>query len=191
MIRFYLVPTVTPETGPPGVIAPKYFGDGTVSASWSAMDYQSEAAMLVRADVTSEQHTTLAAQTDVLAVPTPITTLVSAVALSRVQSVLEGANLPAGWVTTSHSYRDVLRAVAKVMGLLQRYHGQWGRLFGSGITLSTTIGQLPQATRTRLRDAATSLGLDISGLTNQMTLRQALRHLADQLPAPIIGGETL
>ena len=139
MIRYYLVPAVTPETGPPGVIAPKYFDDGTVSVPWVAMDYPSEASMLVRADVTDAQHTTLAAQIDVLAAPSPITTLVSAVALSRVQSILEGANIPAGWVTTSHSYRDVLRAVAKVMLLLQRYHGQWGRLFSSGVrALSVT-----------------------------------------------------
>lgn len=190
MIRFYLVPTVTLDS-PPGAIVPKYFDDGTLTVPWVSMDYPSEATMLVRADVTPEQHTTLAAQTDVLAVPSPITTLVSAVALSRVQSVLEGANLPAGWVTTSHSYRDVLRAVARVMLLLQRYHGQRGRLFGSGITLGTTIAQLPQATRNRLRDAAISFGLDVSGLTNQMTLRQALRLLAEQLPVPHLGGEEL
>jgi hypothetical protein len=146
---------------------------------------------LLAAYVTPAQHTILAAQTDVLAIPVPLDSNVSGAALSRVQSVLESMNIPGSWVTTSFTYRQVIGTVGKVIAIAQRYNGLFGtqKLFESGITLDTQWNQLSQAQKNRLQAVADDLRLDTSGITNQMTLGQILKAIADQLPSFGMEGE--
>lgn len=191
-IRFYLVPKIGTGATPQDAFRPKYVADGGIAGVFQSLDYGQEDAFLVAAEVTPAEHTALAAQTDVIAVPSPIGDQVSAVALSVVQSRLESLNMPGAWVTTQHTYRQVLRAVAGFIRLMQRLNGSGGgRLFPVGITLDSRVNQLPVAVRQAFLAAAASLGLDTSAITGTMLIRVALKILADQLPPLTLGGETL
>lgn len=178
-LRFYVVPV---ELNAKGHRVPKYVR--SMGLESSQMDYGLDDTFLVACpSITDAQHTTLAANIDVIAIPQNLDAQIGLTALSTVQSKLEGLRIPADWVTTSHTYRDVIRVTGKVFQLMQRFHGmQLRTFFESGITLDTRINQLTQAQRQALVDAATSLGLDTSSVTGPMSLRQALKIIADQLP---------
>lgn len=200
MNRFYLLPKIgTGSIDPFDPFRPKYTDPDSLGAGWNiggrwvAMDYGIEDCFLMRIhDITPEEHTALNSQTDVIGVPSPLSDNVSAAALSVIQTRLEGMNIPANWVTTSHTYLQVLKAVRRAITFMQRFHGLYVmKLFQAGITLDTQINQLTQAQRGRLIATADSLNLDTSGITNQMTIRQALKQIADQLPDVNIGGDTI
>jgi hypothetical protein len=178
--------------------SPKYVGpNGGLGAGndillFSAMDYGVEDLFLVKADLTAAQRTALSAQADVLVVPTNLDANVSALAVNRIQTQLEAANLPAEWVTTSLTYRQVLRVVRKIIMFRQRLRGDFGEaLFGGGVTLDTRWNQLSAGVQQRLRDAAASFNLDTSSITNNSTMRQILRVVASQLPDAEFGGVAL
>jgi len=108
---------------------------------------------------------------------------------------LEALGFPAGWVTTSHAPRDVLRFVRQGCNFYARYAVFAGsgkvRLFGAGITLDSTIGQLPAGVRANLLATSDSFGFDRTGITNTTTLRAALRLLWPQFPSATILGVDL
>ncbi len=164
---------------------------GWTLAPYVAMDYGLEPVFLVSANLSGSDHTLLAGQSDVTSVPANLDATVTAGALTTVQNALEALNLPAQWVTTSHTYRQVVGVVIRVSLLAQRFHGKgFGRIFDGGVTLSTTIGSLPQQKLNNLEEAAQSLGFDTSGVTGGMTIRQALKLLGDQwTPSILFGGE--
>jgi hypothetical protein len=75
---------------------------------------------------------------------------------------------------------------------MQRWQGLgFARLFASGVTLDTRLNQLTATQRQRLSAVADDLGLDSSGVTNTMTLRQVLKLIADQLPDITFGGDPI
>lgn len=183
---------IYPDAFRPKYIDPGSLGEGLDITGWAAMDYGFEALFLVKADLTAAQRTALSAQTDVLVVPTNLDSTVSAAAINRIQTTLEAANLPAEWVTTSITYRQVLRRVRRIISFMQRWQGLFGdRVFVNGITLDTRWNQLSTETQQRLRAVAQDLNLDASSITNNSTLRQILRVVADQLPDVDLGGVTL
>jgi hypothetical protein len=188
-IRFYVLPKATNDLG---AIAPKYLSENAVT-SWQSMDYGLENAFLVGADVTSAQHTALSAQLDVIAIPLALDNTIAPSALSTVQSRLEGMNIPANWVTTSHTYRDVVRITAKVFQFMQRFHARQLRsFFQAGMTLDTQWNALTQAQKAALKDVADSFSppLDTTGITSTSTLRDILRTVVQQLPSSVLMGET-
>jgi hypothetical protein len=187
-VRFYIVPREGAGTAKDDY-RPKYVRDmGVEFDSW---DYGLEPTFLVAAEVTTPQHTSLASNIDVVAIPQNLDATISATALPIVQSNLEALHIPAGWVTTSHTYRDVLRIVGKLFQFMQRFDGIHARIFfESGITLDTRINQLTQAQRDALNAAAASMGLNTSSITGPMLIRQALKILGDQMPAFVLKGET-
>jgi len=80
--------------------------------------------------------------------------------------------------------------VAAVMTLAQRgYSRHLVRVFESGVTLNTTLGDLTATQRARLQDVAASFGIDYAAATLQTTVRQALRLLAKQMPTRSMLGE--
>lgn len=200
-VRYYLVPRIGDGHGVPlaeltelnGSWRPKYtdrgaLGPGNDIVSWSAMPYGIENAFLLATDATTAQHNALAAQADVLAIPTALDSNVSGLAVTTIQTKLEAVNLPAEWVTTSLTYRDVLRRVGKMILFASRYAGiadanGYSQRWLDTVTLDTRWNQLTQIQQNRLRATADSLGLDYSGVINTMTLRQIIRLLGDQLPS--------
>jgi len=176
--RLYIVPKIGTGTGD-DAFRPKYFAnlDGV---AWSAMDYGLEPHFLVASELTTDQHNALVANADVIAVPANLDAQVGT-NRDAVVDALETLNVPAGWVTTTMTYRKILKIVAAIMLFAQRLHGHGGiRIFGSGITLATKFNQLPAATRTKLIGAAQSMNFDTSSLSGTSTIRQILKEMADQ-----------
>src|SRR5688572_2251526 len=183
--RFYVVPKIVEGPG----IKPKYVG--SLGVAFAAMDYGLEDTFLVGAEVTPEQHTGLASELDVIAIPANLDQQIGLTALETVKSRLEGLHVPSDWVTTSHTYREVVRLTGKLFLYMQRFHGQQLAVFFSGaITLDTRVNQLTNAQRTAMTVAAESLGLSVASITGPMLLRQALKIIADQIPFFDLFGET-
>lgn len=185
-MRYYVMPKIGDGLSPPTAFRPKYIDPGSLSPTWNVgawqgMDYGLENVFVVALTLTPTDHTTLTAQPDVLAIPSPIANLVSALALPTVKSKCEAANLPADWVTTSLTYQQVLSRILRIVSFMQRFHGMFGRLFNAGVTLDTRINQLPVTARQDLNNAAISLGADTSTITGTTLIREALVIVGDQL----------
>jgi|ERR1043166_6561682 hypothetical protein len=183
-LRYYTVPKIGDGITTP--FRPKYTDVGALGAgwnvgSWSGMDYGLEGVYLLALNLVAADHTTLAAQADVLAVPTPITDLITAGAATIIKTKLEAVNIPADWVTTALTYQQMLARVLRIVLILQRFHTLFGKLFQGGATLDTTIGALPVNARTALNNAAQQLGADTSSVTGATPIRTALVIVADQL----------
>lgn len=186
-IRFYVIPKIGTgvSTDP---FRPNYV-EG-MGISWRAIDHAHEDAMLVVADVTPTQHTTLVSNADVLAVPQDLDSTLTAGAVTIVQSRFEAVHIPAEWVTTNTTYRQVLRVFIRVCLLLQRFDGLFHATFWEvGLTLDTTVGQLSATQKQRIRNAAESQGLDTSFITNAMTLRFVFRTWANAMPPLQLGDQ--
>lgn len=186
--RLYIVPVVgTGAKSDPR--RPKYFTDGTIAASsvWSAMDYGFEPWMVVGADLSTSDDNLIVGKVDALALPFDLAPNLTSQQVTNVQSKLETANIPAGWVNNTLSWLTVVRTVLGMFSFLQRYGVIYGdtngtvapSLFAGGVTLSTTFGSLPQAVQNAMVSAAQSFGISTAGLTAGTTLRVILKALAD------------
>lgn len=169
---------------------PKYFAwngpprgvpAGGIEAPYSWMDYGLIPAALVVADVTQAQHDELDAYSDVAAAPVDIDQNVSVAAIPRVQNVLEALRIPAGWVDTSYTYRQILRMIAGLFQFSQRHHAMHNEdLIPNVAALNLQWNQIPAARRTRIQATVADLGYDTSGITNQTLVRQILWNFAQQ-----------
>lgn len=188
-IRFYLVPALgTVGAGFSDPIRPKYILALAVPKEWK--DFGWEGTFFVGADVSNAQHTTLAANADVVSIPLNLDSQVGA-NLTTVTAQLEALNIPADWVNATHTYRDVLRNIFKLFQFVNRLTARQGaRLFAGGVGLNTLVSDLTQNQRAALLTAAQSLNLDTSEVTGAMQLRQALRIILMQLPSVMVMGET-
>ena len=192
-IRFYLVPKAGDGLTHDTRFRPQYIAD-VIAGPWQAMDYGQEPWMLVAAEVTPAEHSTIAANPEVVAAPTNLDATVGA-QLATVQAKLEAANLPSEWVTAGMSFRTVLKWTIRLILLMQRFDGfgaAVGRLFADGRTLDSTVSQVPVAIRQRLLAAAGRWDLDTSAITGATTLRAALRMLVLQMVFGVtFGGEAV
>lgn len=178
-VRYYL--TGRAGTGADGDhYHPNHFTVTGMGFDWRAIRYGDDGAFIVWADVTPTQHTALAANADLVALPANTTNTVGA-NLTTVQSALESFNIPADWVTSGMTYRQVLRGVATLFQFAQMFHGRgYGKLIQAGVTLDTQFNALPQGVKNALLDTAQALNYDTSGLTGAITVRQILRLMAQQ-----------
>lgn len=180
--QLYVVPVIGAGTTD-DARRPKYADTDLVGFDWAAMDFGNEPLMLVA----TETNTALAAEPDVLQVPLNIDQNLGAGAVTLVQNYLEARFVPADWVTTALTYRQVLRSVVGIFTFMQRAQGLGlARLLdGSSVSLNTTFGSLPAAVRTKLLSAAQSLNFDHSSLSAASTIRQILKALMVQFGGSI------
>lgn len=185
--RFYLVPKVA--------LTPVLLGSGpryiaSLGVTYAAMDYGFDPTYLVGAEVTAGQHTALAAEPDVTTIPLNLDNTITAAALPQVEAALEALQIPAGWVTTAHTYREVLSIVGRLfrfMGVFRKR--QLRSFFESGVTLNLRINELTQAQRDALEDAAVTQELSSASITGTTLVRQALKIWIDQMPGFTLFGE--
>lgn len=174
---------------------PKYIADADPPVSFNALGYGFQPVYMVAADVSDPQDATLSGLADVRKVPDNLDSNPSAAGVTVVANFLETLNVPAGWVTTALTWRQITRTVAGLFLFAQRLRSFLGnvRLVEAGVTLDTRFNQLPQATRQALTATAESFGYDTSSLGGTSTVRQILKVMADQWAAkPIhLGGITL
>lgn len=192
MIRYYIVP-VDSQFGA-NVRVPKYMKSRVnptgIDARWGVMDFGLEPTFLMAADVDATQHTLLAAELDVLALPADIDSNLTPGTVTVAQDFMEARNIPANWVTTAFTYRQVLRRVAGLFQFAQGVHGTFGiSIFDGGLNLDRTLNSIPVARRNGLQQVADQQGLDYSALGGAATLRDMLLSFAQQWEArPILLG---
>jgi len=78
------------------------------------------------------------------------------------------------------TYRAILRVVLNVFAFFNRYVSKGGKVFVPGITLDTTVGELPLIAVSLLQETADEYGLDYGWVTGSTTLRELLKGMADQ-----------
>lgn len=191
--RIYLVPKIgTGVIGDNDPFRPKYFAKADGSTAIVGVEcrchlYGLEPVALVAATVTAAQHTALIANADVVAVPLNLDSTVGA-AVSAVQTAIEGFNIPADWVTSGMTYRQVVRWLSALFILAERLHLVGNvRIFPPGISLTSQISDLSDRQRAHLRNAAYTLGVDVSKVTGATTMRAFLKTLGDSVPfAPFL-----
>jgi hypothetical protein len=180
--RLYIVPIIGTGTKL-DPRRPKYFADGTVNSPWTGMNYGIEAWMVVGADLSFSDDALVVGQVDAMALRFDLSPQLTAPQVTAVQNKLEAINLPAGWVNTSLTWLQVVRAVFGILSFMQRFTALNGNvsLFTGGITLNSTISALPAPVLTNLQQAAAELGLSTAGIVGTTTIRQALKLLGAQL----------
>lgn len=136
---------------------------------------------LVNYDVTPAQHNILDAYTDVIALPTNIDGTPSTAIVTAVQTKIENAGYPADWITTSLTYRQILKRLLSLALVHQRFFGHARiKLKAAGYTLNTQFNELPLIVRQRMIAAAQSQELYTTNLTASSTLREIWNELSSQ-----------
>jgi hypothetical protein len=180
-VRVYIAPYIS-QTHPRGIQcrAPKYFF--TSGWVWDCQDYGDEGSCVVVMDTTGAQHTSLTANADVLALPADLDANLTTGQANAAKTFLESRNIPNGFINNTLTSRQVLRVILHIFRFAQAVHVLGGKLFPTGITLDSTVGDLTAEQRQRLKDAADTRGWDSSGITLGTTMRALLKSLADQFP---------
>lgn len=188
--RLYIVPMV--GTGIGSIIdnarKAKYFFDGTlldpVTGAISIFDYGIEPWAVVGADLSSADDVRVVAMPDAFAVPFNLDALLANGQVTAVKNKLEAINMPAGWVNTTLTWREVVRSVLGMCTFMQRFSAVNGgvSLFAAGVTLQTAFNALPTGIGDKILQAANSFvpPLDTTGLSGTVTVRQILKSAADQ-----------
>lgn len=193
MVRFYFMPATGSGASILDARRAKYADALRANGvHFSSIDYGILPVFFLAADVTLEQHAQIAAQSDVVAIPANLDNTVGA-ALSDVQTRLEQLRIPAEWVTAQHTHRQVIRRVLAWFLFAQRHNGlHHEKLFPDTANLDNTVGQLPQALRTRLNQTAQSFDMDTSAITPSTTIRQLMGIITSQLTPEIhIGSQVI
>lgn len=190
--RLYLVPV---ETNPAnGARGPKYFpyrfdpdppaliqtGDDGQNVVFDSVRYGDEPQMLIAANVSNADDAALAALADVVKFADTLDSAVGAAALAGLQAALDAMKIPGSLVTANTTWRVVARGIIGIFGIAQCMQGKKRNIFAGGVTLATTMSQIPAAPRTDLQACCTSLGYDISSVTGGTTVRQLLVVIATQ-----------
>lgn len=181
-MSFYVVPII--GTGKfPDTFRPKYLGDTAVPFQ-DGIPYDFcplDDTGVVYAQTSVVQDAFLAAQPDVQVIP-PLDEQVGAGRLNTVRNRLEALNIPAQWVTASHTFRNVMRVVVGMAQLIHVTEGLGNKLRVPG-NLDLRMNQIPADKRATLQQGADILGLDRSGVTAITTVREVLRILGEQFMA--------
>ena len=196
--RIYIVPTVSPIfNGKPWRVV-KYFGDnwlaskfGSTVAAEAGLEniassrnyYGAHPVAIVVADVTPAQHAILNAHADILVVPSNLDATLSASAVTTTKNFLESLHIPAGWISTSLTFRAVIRKVLWLFMYVQaiQQHYNFPLAGGStGFTLGTQFSSFPVEQQNAMILGASILGFSSAGLQPTTTLRTILKNLADQ-----------
>ena len=181
MNRFYILPYILQTWAKGETKAPKYvIGNFT---EWGVIKYGSDDICICFIEgITQAEHDLLSAQPDVMAVPENLDQNLTQNAVDTITTFFESLNIPAQWINTNRTYREVLKVTIGLFQLNQRWAGltNGSSIFKEGFNLNTRYNQLPQAARDRLLECFDSLEIDRSMLTNTSTMREALYEFGIQ-----------
>lgn len=184
-IRWYIMAARIDDINGMPARSPKYFKSRfnptglDVPRGW--MDYGLMPVFICWADVTLEQHQALIANNDCkhIVLHANIDNQVGA-ARDAVRAGLEQLDIPGGWVDETDTWRNVLRTVCGVFQYAQKVHGRFNqKIIPDGMTLSTTWSEIPQQGRDFLLKRAAEYGIDTSGYTGAITLRDIYKAFSD------------
>lgn len=181
MNRFYILPYISQVGAKGQTKAPKYIFEN--STGWGAIPYGTEPICICYvSNIDQTQHNQLTAQSDVLAIPENIDQNLTQNAVDTASAFLELLNIPAQWVNTNLTYRQVLKVLIGLFQLNQRWAGLTGgnSLFNENLDLNTTYSELTQTAKDRILECFDTLNIDRSMLNNSTTIREALREFGTQ-----------
>ncbi len=181
MLKLYITPVIGDGLTMQTIRRPKYSAASFVSSHlWGMIDFGLEPTCIFVAEVTAPEHTTISGQTDVYSFPDDIDVQLGAQNANTLKNYLETRNIPANWAGNTDTYRSVVHVVGGMFQFMQRLNAFSPiPLFGSGITMETRFNQLSPTMQTALIAAANSMGYDTTSISGGLTLRLALKQLAD------------
>lgn len=179
-VRYYVLPIE--QIG--NARGPKYFSwkmnPNGIKCPWSMKDYGSINQAVICADIAAADHTSLAANADVLSVPVNVDQTLNTNAVTTAVTFLENYNIPAGWITTGLTNRTVLRTVTAFFLFFQRVTAILGRNIDLPANwLNYQIQNISAEIRNAMAQAADELDFDYSAVTGTTTMRQILKGMAD------------
>lgn len=195
-MSLFIVPVVTATMGALGSVhVPKYSALDTVPlfTDHAAIQYGVEPYVLVSLP---GPNAALSAEADCITLPTNLAATLTAANVTTVQGYLATVNMPSAWVTTSLTWKQVVRMVAQLCVLVQWIIGQVGEasVFTSGVTLNTTIAAVKSTApgsvlaKAAVRVAQSTDLFSLAGITGTTTVGQALTSVAQQFANPIVFG---
>lgn len=196
MVRFYLLPIQrvipdlpaepTPYRGP-AYLRWRMNPDG-LNVQWSMKDYGIIDHGIVAVNAEDADHAWLAAQTGVYQFPANLDGKPSATLRNAMKARLEDVRVPGNWISSSDTYRVILRTVTGMFLFMQAITGRAGDPFELGISLNTTYGDLPAAVQQVVAEEAVRVGYT-SPIPPTATVRAILKTAADAWGAtPILFG---
>lgn len=182
MNRFYILPVVeVQEENPPRMMRKAKYLHEMDTPSGGMRDYGLIDAAVAAADVTQEQHESLVANLDVVSPPEDLDQNVSDIAIPKIKAVMEQLRIPAGWVDTTFTYRQVLRMIVGLFQFAQRHWGLHGEvLIDNAGQLDLRWNQIPQERRERILATADALGYEYDEVENSWLVRRIFKYLGDQ-----------
>lgn len=133
---------------------------------------------LIAADVSTAQHTYLTSQADVIAIPVNLDNTVGT-NLTAITNALESVNIPAGWVNSNQTYREILKILCGMFFYLQTVSNPQN-ILENGYTLNTILSDFTPAFRTLAQNTANSFGYDLSSITLSNTWSEVLNIIYAQ-----------
>lgn len=136
---------------------------------------------LVRADLRPEHHTWLVGQPGVLAFPADLDTQPTTAQRTSLRTALEARGVPAAWLGSGHSWRDVLRAVHAYLRVMKRLdHARNDGLAMRELEFDAKLRDVPATFRQALLDAVDRTGYDRGSLDLEATYRDLMEEVHRQ-----------
>lgn len=191
-IEIFLIPMVqfgTNFLGQPH-FGPKYVEDNANVTKFGVLRYSriTEAIVLVQAP--AAELTSIRNNIDVASAATTanIDNTITTGQRNDMRSYLEAREVPAQWVNTGDTRREIIRGLAGIYMFAQRVEGRTGlglkeSFQSASITLDDTWLSLPQGTKTMLLETVADHGWANPGFTNTITVREILKFFSDQFEA--------
>lgn len=185
-IRFYILPLdiVIHSTDPYSASrTPKYLSSLTdiapiIQCGWNSTIYGLNNVALIKADISTSQHTLLSSQTDVIAFPNNLDNPATQSAIDSVSPRLEVFNIPTSWINTSLTYRQILRRISRIFRVFRRLHERFDeKIFDVGFDLDSQYKDFSSTAKLNLKEIALELGIDLTEYSNTTTVRQIVEAL--------------
>lgn len=205
MQRLYLVPTESYDPGT-GVVyyGPQYF-------HWQVPAYSSSGTLpflgkhhygfancyVVLADLTQPDHDALMLNSDVYVYPVDVDHNIAPQDINSLRTQFEGFNIPTDWLTPANTYRELIRQVWGIFLFVARYGLLAGELgypprtfLFNDVDLDTQYSSFSVGVKEIFDATVTTYGVDPGIILPNMTIRQMLKAVSDEIQAPMpIGGE--
>lgn len=181
VIRYYIMPIV--KIGIYRI--PKYLKfrdiqDGVAPSKKTTVYYGILPVCAFAAELDQAAHDSLVAHADVAATPEDIDQYIGVGAIPQVQNVLEALFIPADWIDTTFTYRQILRMIWGLFVFAGRYRRVYGEaLVDNQAQLDLVWADVPVDRRNKVIAIADEQGIDYSAVDGTWTVRRTLKLLAD------------
>ena len=195
-IEIFLVPMVQIRLNDRGMphSGPKYVSGNPNINGFSAVWYSRLTECVVLVKATGAVLTAIRSNPDVVSVATAanIDNPINASKRDNIRAYLEAREVPAQWVNTGDTRRQLIRGLIGIYLFGQRLEEHTGlpikdSFQQAGVTLNDEWQTLPQNVKNMLLSTAASNGWSNPGFDNTVTVREILKYFSDQYEsAPIV-----